>query len=274
MYCEFYGLKENPFNVTSDPNFFFLSRGHKEALSHLIYGIEQRKGVIVITGEIGTGKTTLCRVLLNRIKSNIKTAFIFNPHFSQVQLLRAIIEDFGITTSGKTRLSYVVDLNNFLLAESQIGNNAAIIIDEAQNLRPRELEQIRLLSNLETEKFKLLQIILVGQPELNQRLELYSLRQVKQRVMVKYHILPLERDEVTKYINHRLTIAGSDGKLKLSDAAIERIYIFSKGTPRLINFICDRILLAGFVKGITYIDTNLVSRCINETKDSCLVDSK
>ena len=215
----------------------------------------------------------MCRVLLSKLAPNIKTAFIFNPHFSQVQLLRAIIEDFGIQTTGRTRLSYVVDLNHFLLRESELGNNAVIIIDEAQNLRPRELEQIRLLSNLETEKFKLLQIVLVGQPELNQKLELYSLRQVRQRVMVKYHILPIRREEVAEYIYHRLNIAGSDGRLKLSDSAFGMIYNFSKGTPRLINFICDRVLLAGFVSGTTYIDSDLISHCIEETKGNILVDN-
>lgn len=270
MYREFYGLKENPFNVTSDPSFFYFSNAHKEALSHLIYGIGQRKGIIVITGEIGTGKTTLCRVLLNQLSKSIKTAFIINPHFSETQLLKAITEDFGVH-AGKTKLSMIAGLNKFLLKQAEIGNNAVLIIDEAQNLRPKELEQVRLLSNLETEKSKLIQIVLVGQPELNKRLELYSLRQVRQRIMVKYHITSLDRDEVEKYIEHRLRIAGSNGTINLSDLAIDEIYKFSQGTPRLINFICDRALLAGFTLGVTDINFDIISRCIDEIKNLPLV---
>lgn len=270
MYFQFYGLKEQPFNVTADPSFFFFSKGHRQALSHLLYGIDQRKGIIVITGEIGTGKTTLCRVLLNRLSPSIKTAFIINPYFSEVQLLKAIIEDFGIIASGRTRLSFIFDLNKFLLKQASVGDNAVLIIDEAQNLRPGELEQIRLLSNLETEKAKLIQIVLVGQPELHQRLQLYSLRQLRQRVMVKYHIFPLESQEVTQYIDHRLNIAGSDGRLRFNDEAIKRIYSFSKGMPRLINVICDRAMLAGFVKESTYIDEDIITGCIEELEDKTL----
>ncbi len=267
MYCKFYGLKEHPFNVTADPHFFFFSRRHKEALSCLIYGINHKKGIIVITGEIGAGKTTLCRVLLNQISADIKTSFIINPYFSEVQLLREIVQDFGITTTGRTRLSCVFGLNEFLLKEAQKGNNAVLIIDEAQNLKPRELEQIRLLSNLETEKAKLLQIVLMGQPELNQKLQLYDLRQLKQRVMVRYHIFPLERHEVDEYIDYRLKVAGSDGRLKFSEGAIDEIYNFSSGTPRLINVICDRALLAGFVKEIMNIDEGIIYQSIEELKD-------
>ena len=175
MYCKYYGLKERPFNVTSDPAFFFSSKKHNEALSHLLYGVSQRKGIIVLTGEIGTGKTTICRFFLNQIGKNVKTAFILNPTFSEIQLLESIVKDFGINPKNKTKLSMVLELNNFLLRESVAGNNLVLIIDEAQNLKPNLLEQIRLLSNLETEKDKLLQVILVGQPELNTRLNLYDL---------------------------------------------------------------------------------------------------
>lgn len=272
MYCNFYGLKEPPFNITADPSFFFFSKGHNEAFSHLLYGIEQKKGIIVITGEIGTGKTTLCRAFLNQLPQNIKTSFIINPYFSEVQLLRAIIEDFGITASSKTRLSYVFELNQFLLKAAQFNQTAVLIIDEAQNLKPSELEQIRLLSNLETEKEKLIQIVLAGQPELNQRLELYNLRQLKQRVMVKYHILPLGQEELLGYINYRLDIAGSDGRIKFSEHAIDEIYRFSAGTPRLINVICDRALLAGFVKGTAVIDEEIIVRCLEELKETQLAN--
>jgi general secretion pathway protein A len=264
MYCNFYGLKERPFNVTSDPAFFYLSRKHNEALSHLLYGASQRKGIIVLTGEIGTGKTTLCRFFLNQLGKNVKTALILNPHFSEIQLLEAIIKDFGINVNASSRLSLVWGLNRFLLKEAEAGNNVVLIIDEAQNLKPRQLEQVRLLSNLETEKDKLLQVVLVGQPELNQRLNLYDLRQLRQRIMVRYHITPLERDEIKSYIRHRLNTAGSTDKIQFTDEAIETISDFSGGTPRLINMLCDRALLAGFVAESFIIEVGIIKRCLGE----------
>lgn len=264
MYCQYYGLKERPFNVTSDPAFFFLSRKHKEALSHLLYGASQRKGIIVLTGEIGTGKTTLCRFFLNKLEKNVKTAFILNPHFSETQLLEAIVKDFGITTKNNTRLGLVWDLNKFLLNESETGSNVILIIDEAQNLKPGQLEQVRLLSNLETEKEKLLQVVLAGQPELNRRLNLYDLRQLRQRIMVRYHISPLEKDEIRDYVYHRLNVAGSTADIEFTEGAIEVIANFSSGTPRLINMICDRALLAGFVSETKKIDLTIINKCIEE----------
>ncbi|MCM8795529.1 MAG: AAA family ATPase [Candidatus Omnitrophica bacterium] len=264
MYCKFYGLAERPFNVTSDPSFFFLSRKHQEALSHLFYGVTQRKGIIVITGEIGTGKTTLCRFFLNQLDKNTKTAFILNPYFSEIQLLEAIMNDFGINVNARTKLSFIWEFNKFLLCEAENGNNVVLMIDEAQNLKPRQLEQIRLLSNLETEKDKLIQIVLVGQPELNQRLDLYELRQLRQRVMVRYHILPLDKDEIRNYIYHRLAIVGGGDRIKFSDEALILITNFSGGIPRLINIICDRALLAGFVAETNLIDALIIQRCIEE----------
>lgn len=269
MYCQYYGLKERPFNVTSDPAFFFSSKKHKEAISHLVYGVTQRKGIIVLTGEIGTGKTTICRFFLNQVTKNVKTAFILNPAFSQNQLLESIVKDFGITPKNNAKLGMVWELNNFLLRESEAGNNLVLIIDEAQNLKPSLLEQVRLLSNLETEKDKLLQVILVGQPELNNRLNLYDLRQLRQRIMVRYHIGPLDNDEIKLYINHRLEIAGAKSRLEnkrieFSDEAIGMISRFSGGTPRLINMICDRALLAGFVSEAHYIDFNIIKKCAEE----------
>lgn len=268
MYCQFYGLKEKPFNITSDPAFFFLSSSHQEALSHLLYGVKERKGIIVISGEIGAGKTTLCRVFLNQSQQkNIKTSFIINPNFSSKELLEAIVFDFGISVARKTRLNLVWQLNQFLLDETARGNNAALIIDEAQNLKPNQLEEIRLLSNLETEKDKLLQIILVGQPELRYKLNLKDLIQLKQRVVVQYHIRPLEKKELSDYINHRLNIAGSNfHKIQFSQEAIENIYNFSEGTPRLINIICDRCLLAGFVAKTNTIDLSIIQQCLEELR--------
>jgi len=266
MYNKFYNFKEKPFNVTADPSFFFLSKKHNEAFSHLIYGIEQRKGILEITGEIGTGKTTLCRVLLNHLGVNTKTAFILNPNFSEIQLLQIIVSDFGIKTKNKSRSALIDKLNNFLLQETAKGGNVVLIIDEAQNLKPNQLEHIRLLSNLETEKEKLLQIILVGQPELRKRLLLSQLRQLNQRIAVKYHILPLEKYEIAKYINHRLKIAGSNGSVKFSKESVGEIFIFSGGIPRLINIVCDRALLAGFVQGDKKITREIIIKCKGELK--------
>lgn len=268
MYCKFFGLKEKPFNTTSDPAFFFLSNKHKEALAHLHYGVTQRKGIMLLTGEIGTGKTTLCRFFLSELKKNVKTAFILNPRFSETQLLESIVLDFGIKSAGKGKFELIRGLNNFLLKESAKGNNVVLIIDEAQNLKPELLEQVRLLSNLETEKEKLLQIILVGQPELNEKLGLYGLRQLRQRIMVKYHILPLEGQEIDEYIKHRLKIAGlKKDRIDFSQEAIATISEFSSGMPRLINMVCDRALLSAFAKETAKIEQAIVNQCLDELND-------
>jgi len=264
MYREFFGLKEKPFNVTSDPNFLFLSHVHKEALSHLLYGIKEKKGFLEITGEIGAGKTTLCRALLSQLDKNTKTAFIFNSNLPELQLLQSILEDFGITVLRKNKVSLFKQLNNFLIEEMSRGNNVVLIIDEAQNIKTRVLEEIRMLSNLETDKEKLFQIILVGQPELKNKLDSPALKQLRQRIAVRFHISPLESDEVEKYIYHRLTVAGSNGDIQFHKDAMERISSFTGGIPRVINMVCDKSLLAAYVAATKNITLPVVENSIKE----------
>ena len=266
MYKQFYSLTENPFNITSDPAFFFSSTRHEEAFVNLMYGIENRKGIIVITGEIGTGKTTLCRTLLNRLDDKIKTALVLNPSFSDLQLLQLIIRDLGIVCAKNSKLDLVGAITGFLVEQSMGGNNVAVVIDECQNLNIRQLEQIRLLSNLETEKEKLLQIILVGQPELCEKLKNPALRQLSQRVTVRYHILPLMKEEIGRYITHRLTVAQADHRLQFSPQAVEVVFEYSQGTPRIINILCDRALLAGFVRETFTITDEIVHSCAKEVQ--------
>ncbi len=265
MYANFYGLKTLPFNITSNPNFFFESISHKEALSCLLYGISSKTGLMLITGEVGTGKTTLCKTLLSKLPPEVKTSFILNPCFSDVQLLSAIIEDFGLHLEKKNRLEIVRKLNEFLVDINSKGHTAVLIIDESQNLNARQLEQIRLLSNLETSEAKLLQIILVGQPELKTKLGQFNLRQIRQRICVKHDILPLAQEEVKNYIEFRLKTAG-EPNIEILPESYGLIYEFSKGIPRLINALCDRALLYGFVKEKKTFDAETFKACIEELK--------
>ena len=264
MYREFFGLKEKPFNVTSDPNFLFFSRVHKEAFSHILYGIKERKGFLEITGEVGAGKTTLCRAILNQFDNNTKSAFIFNSNLPDLQLLQCILEDFGIVVAQKNKASMLRQLNNFLLEELTKGNNVILVIDEAQNLKPSTLEEIRMLSNLETDTEKLFQIILVGQPELKEKINSPRLKQLKQRIAIRFHISALQKDEVEKYIYHRLTVAGSDGGILFTGDAMELIFKFSGGIPRTINMLCDKSLLAAYVQGVKIISSTIVEKSAKE----------
>ncbi|MBI1882933.1 MAG: AAA family ATPase [Chlamydiae bacterium] len=267
MYHSFYGLKENPFNITPDPHFFFFSRQHQEALSALTYGIEARKGFIEITGEVGSGKTTLCRRLLSSLeekKRGTKTALILNPQLSDLQMLRTIVEDFGIVPKAYNKKDLFDALNRFLLEELSHGNNVVLIIDESQNLRPAILEQIRMLSNLETDKEKLLQIVLVGQPELHEMLLRPALRQLRQRISIRYHLKPFDLPETASYIQHRLSVAGAKDVLQFNTEALGLIFEHSGGIPRLINIVCDHTLLAGYVAQKYEMDADLVEQAIAE----------
>lgn len=268
MYHDFYQLKENPFNVTADPDFFFSSKSHSEAMSHLLYGIEQRKGIIVITGEVGTGKTTLCRKLLKHANKKTKFALILNPNFSEIELLQMIVHDFGIRTKSVNKITLLNKLNKFLIKESTKGHNVIVVIDEAQNLGVEQLEQIRLLSNLETEKSKLLQIILMGQPELDEKLQLSELRQLRQRIAVYYHIQPLEKNDMKNYIYHRLAKVMQNSfpmqSIVFTEDAINALYRYTQGAPRTINILCDRALLAGFVAETYSINEDIIDNCAKE----------
>jgi len=264
MYTQFFNLKEKPFNITVDPNFLYFSKTHREALSHLTYGITEKKGFIAITGEVGAGKTTLCKAFLSQFTDKAKTAFIFNPMLSGQQLLEAIIEDFGLTPEKKNKINLFRQLNRFLISESVKGYNIFVIIDEAQNMKESLLEELRMLSNLETDKEKLFQIVLVGQPQLREKLNSPNLLQLRQRIAVKFHLLPLEKDEVREYIHHRLKVAGSSGDVEFTPNALEKIYMFTNGTPRLINLICDRALLHGYVRETKTIDEDIINKSISE----------
>ena len=211
MYKDFFKLADYPFGVTANPKYLYWSRGHEEALSFLIFGIEMRKGFILLTGEIGAGKTTVCRALADTLSSAHQTAFVFNPNLSELELLETIVEDFGSKPLKRTRKGYFDALNKFLIERNQQGQTAVVIIDEAQNLSRRALEQVRLLSNLESIEAKLLQIVLVGQPELRDTLSAPGLAQLKQRIAVSFHLRPISKDEIVRYIEHRLSLARSHG---------------------------------------------------------------
>jgi general secretion pathway protein A len=263
MYKQFYGFKRAPFSTTSEPHFFFESVSHREAYAALQYGISGRKGIILITGEVGTGKTTLCKRFMDRLDKGVRASLILNPYFSDIQLLQAIVEDFGIQTGKKTRRDLIKCLNTFLLEAHAEGGNAVLIIDEAQHLTARQLEQIRLLSNLETSEEKLLQLVLVGQPELIDNLSQHKLRQIRQRIFVKYRISPLKEEDVRQYIHVRLKDAGRDD-LRFSDDCYRIIYEFSGGVPRLINMLCDRALLMGYVREKAQLDETIFTDAIKE----------
>jgi general secretion pathway protein A len=274
MYTTFFGLKENPFNLTPDPRYLFLSPYHKEALDHLLYGINERKGFITITGGIGTGKTTLCRELLSHLDSSTKSALIFNAFISDMELLRTINQEFGIDddSSVETKKGYVDALNHFLLETFSHSGNAVLLIDEAQNLSQPVLEQIRMLSNLETEKEKLIQIVLVGQSELKEFLASPSLRQLDERIMVRYDLKPIDSRDMQGYVEHRLVVAGGRGDLRFTSGAFKKIYTYSQGNPRRINAVCDRALLIAYTKEKYTIPKEIIDEAIKALHGDITID--
>ena len=259
-YREHFGLKQEPFNITADPAFLYLSRSHREALAQLSYGIKARKGFVVLTGEVGTGKTTLINGLLDELDSDTRTALIFSHIANPFDLLRYTCNEFGLRSPQHSRddfYEYLALLNDYLFESYRSGKNCALIIDEAQNLSSEVLESVRLLSNFETSKDKLLQILLVGQPELSSRLNSQELRQLKQRVTVRYHLRSLTLKECQAYISSRLQVAGGD-PLLFTPSAVEVIYGCSAGIPRVINVICDGALMTAYGLRKTYIDDSLI----------------
>ena len=264
VYLEYYGLTEPPFNITPDPRFLFFSAKHREALNHLLYGIRERKGFVQLTGEVGAGKTTLCRAMLEQLGESFSTALILNPVLDADQLIKAIAMEFGLKAKGMDRLDIVAKINQFLLKQLELNRDVVLIIDEAQDLTNPLLEQVRLLSNLETDSRKLLQIVLMGQPELRDRLNDPELRQLRQRITVRYHLRPLRRVELLQYVQHRLQVSGAKGAPYFTFMAIWRIYIYTGGIPRLVNALCDKCLLAAYVRQSDWVTYAMVGLAIRE----------
>jgi general secretion pathway protein A len=264
VYLQFFNLREAPFNLTPDPRFLFLSAPHEEALTHLLYGIYERKGFIAITGEVGTGKTVLCRALLERLDKTVATALIFNSYLTTLELLQAITDEFGLQPREPTRKGYVDSLNAYLLEEFAAGRNAVVVLDEAQHLEPPVLEQLRMLSNLETARGKLLQIILVGQPELQAKLATHQMRQLDQRIAVRFAMQALTRAETAQYIAHRMSVAGAAHTVRWSRRALGLIQRYTGGIPRRINLVCDRVLMAAFVRETHRVSAAVVRQGVRE----------
>jgi len=258
----FFGLQQKPFNPTPDPRFLYLSPGHREGLAQLLYGVQEHTGFILLTGEVGTGKTTLLRTLLSRLDGNTASAFVFDTTLPFEGLIEYMLEDFGVAKPGESHAQRLIALNNFLIERRRAGQNTLLVLDEAQNLDLRALEQIRLLSNFETQTEKLLQILLAGQPELLNKLDRPELRQLKQRISLRCRILPLTPAQTRDYIRTRLRIAGASDLRLFSDAAITRIAEYSGGIPRLINTLCDHCLLIGYADQIRRIDRKIVEEAI------------
>ena len=265
MYKEYFAIKEKPFSIAPDPRFLYMSDGHREAMAHLVYGIRNEGGFVLLTGEVGAGKTTVCRCLFEQIPEGTNIAFILNPRLTVPEMLATFCDELHIPyPAGTASIKIFVDaINSFLLREHGLGRRTVLIIDEAQNLGVEVLEQIRLLTNLETNQCKLLQIIMLGQPELRELLARPELRQLAQRITARHHLGPLSRSETESYIQHRLSVVGLEGKI-FSPAAIEKVYKVSGGIPRLINTLCDRGMLGAYAKGQRQVDKETMAHAVVE----------
>ncbi len=266
MYEHFFNLRIKPFELVPNPEFIFFSRSHKKAMTYLDYGIKEKIGFILLTGEVGSGKTTIIRSLLKGLNNKVRLSKIYNTKVSSGQLLAMVNEDFGLRVDGKDKITLLRELNDFLIEQYTNDYQSILIIDEAQNLTPELLEEIRLLSNLETDRFKLLQIILVGQPELRKMLSQPEMRQLRQRLNISCRIYPLTKEETEEYVLHRLEIAGNREAVHFQDGTMALIYNFSRGTPRLINIICDFLLLSAFVEERKEITVDMVKEVIGEVE--------
>lgn len=260
MYLRYFGLEEPPFRITPDTKYLFMTKQYESALDAIQYGIDQRMGFLVLTGEVGTGKTTLTRKVLADLRGDVETALLINPLLSVSELLQAINRDFGVHVTTDATQLHIEALNQYLLGLQAEGKTALVVIDEAQNLSVEALEMIRLLSNLETDKAKLLQILLVGQPELEKKIKSFGLRQLRQRIAVHVSLRPLALLEVVRYIAHRLTTAGGGSKIYIESGAYRLIYRLTKGTPRLINLLCDRALIGAYAADTPMVGCALVRR--------------
>jgi general secretion pathway protein A len=264
LYEAWYGFTEKPFNLTPDPKYLYLSQRHGEAFAHLEFGHRERGGFVLITGEVGTGKTTLARYFLSQLSAETHTAVVLYPALTAAELLRSILDDLHVKSDGDSLKSLVDSLHRFLLEARSAGRNVVLLIDESQDLSAEVLEQIRLISNLETDTEKLIQIVLMGQSELRDLLARHELRQLAQRVTARYHLAPLTVGETEAYIQHRVRVAGGEGKVGFSSDALRAVHRLSGGVPRLINLVCDRALLAGYVEGRRTIDAKLARRAAGE----------
>jgi len=273
MYAEHFGLKREPFSIAPDPRYLFMSERHREALAHLLYGVRGGGGFVLLTGEIGAGKTTVCRCFLEQVPKRCNVAYIFNPKLTSVELLQSVCEEFHIPVTlrgpgAPTAKDYLDPLNEFLLKTHAAGQTSVLIIDEAQNLTTGVLEQLRLLTNLETNERKLLQIILIGQPELREMLARPELEQLAQRVIARFHLEPLTEIETAHYIKHRLSVAGMSGLIPFDREARKRIHEVSRGVPRRINLLCDRSLLGAYATGRERVDKAIVDKAAREVFDT------
>ncbi len=272
MYAQFFGLKQEPFSIAPDPRYLFMSERHREALAHLLYGLAGGGGFVLLTGEIGAGKTTVCRCFLEQVPKRCNVAYIFNPKLTVTELLKSVCDEFHIPgparEPGTATVKDLLDpINEYLLRTHAVGQNNVLIIDEAQNLSADVLEQLRLLTNLETSERKLLQIILIGQPELREMLARPELEQLAQRVIARFHLGALSENETAQYIRHRMAVAGMNSPLPFDRPARLRIHEWSRGVPRRINLLCDRALLGAYSAGKSRVDVEIVDKAAAEVFD-------